>query len=53
MRRLVTVLLGTLGFLLFLHAVEADAQDAAASFQPSAVTYSSVLSLQKMFHGLH
>jgi hypothetical protein len=41
-RRLVTVLLGTLGFLLFLHAVDADAGTSAVGSQPSAVSYNPV-----------
>jgi hypothetical protein len=49
-RRLVTVLLGTLGFLLFLHAVDADAGIAAVGSDPSAVSYNSAIRSPSVFH---
>jgi hypothetical protein len=52
-RRLATVLLGTLGLLLFLHAVDADAENAAVGSRPSAVGYNLVIPSQIAFHDFH
>jgi hypothetical protein len=52
-RRLVTVLLGTLGFLLFLHAVDADAESAAGIHQLSAISCNSVIPSQIAFRDSH
>jgi len=38
MKRLISVLLGMLGFFLFLHAVDANAVTKAVGSQPSAVS---------------
>jgi hypothetical protein len=39
LKRLVSVILGMLGFFLFLHAVDADAVTAAVGSRPSAVSH--------------
>jgi len=38
LKRLVSVILGMLGFFLFLHAVDADAMTAAVSSRQSAIS---------------
>ena len=46
MRRAVTVFFGMLCLFLFLHAVDADAQDTAVGSRPSAVGHSFVMSFE-------